>query len=285
MVENRNYLLKDVRVLHIVGMSFLLAWGALNYDFSLDLNIAALIFLSGLLSQLVLNRGFGLSNRSMLSALITCLGLSLLLRTNSYSVALLVPVIAISSKFFIRIANRHFINPANFGVVVAILFFDDAWVSGGQWGSGFGLMLLVVALGSLLVARARASVMSISFLFCYVLIWFVYRHLYLGYELEILALSLSNGSFLVFTFFMVSDPRTSPDAFFAKLMHSFLLALGAHLVSFYFYFENGPILALFFLSPFIPIYNTILKGRAYSWGGASFFANNSKIQQQLRLPV
>ena len=280
MSQHHKSFFADVRFLHIAGMSSLLVWGALTYDFSLDLKIVGTIFCSGLLTQLMLAQIFGLSKKSLLSALITCLGLSLLLRTNTQIVALMVPAIAIASKFLITVSKRHFINPANFGVIAAMFLFEDAWVSGGQWGSGLGLLLVVVALGSFLVARARASLMSLSFLAFYVLIWIIYRHFYLGYELEILLHGLSNGSFLVFTFFMVSDPKTSPDSTSAKLAHSFLLALATHFISFYLYVENGPILALFFLSPLIPIYNRLIEGRAYSWSETSSIASSLQIQKQ-----
>ena len=41
---------------------------------------------------------------------------------------------AIASKFLFRVDSKHFFNPANLGIIIALTFTQDAWVSPGQWG-------------------------------------------------------------------------------------------------------------------------------------------------------
>jgi len=124
--------------------------------------------------------------------------------------------------------------------------------------------------GGVLVRRAGASDLSAAFLVSYVLIWIAYRHLFLGYELEILLHSVSSGSFIIFSFFMISDPRTCPANVWARYCHIFLVAYGAHLITYYLYLENGPILSLFFLSPLVPVWDCLFSGREYNWSKAAF---------------
>ncbi|MEQ8962439.1 MAG: hypothetical protein RLP02_31685, partial [Coleofasciculus sp. C2-GNP5-27] len=54
---------------------------------------------------------------SLKSAMITALGLSLLLRVDQYSTMILAGVLAILSKFLFRFQGKHFFNPANFGII------------------------------------------------------------------------------------------------------------------------------------------------------------------------
>ena len=70
---------------------------------------------------------------SLKSALITALGLSLLLRADHYTTMLLAGSLAILSKFLFQAERKHFFNPANFGIIAALLLTNDAWVSPGQW--------------------------------------------------------------------------------------------------------------------------------------------------------
>jgi Na+-transporting NADH:ubiquinone oxidoreductase subunit NqrB len=57
---------------------------------------------------------------SLKSALITGLGLCLLLRANHFSTMLLAAGLAITSKFIFRVRGKHFFNPANFGIIAAL---------------------------------------------------------------------------------------------------------------------------------------------------------------------
>ena len=72
---------------------------------------------------------------SLRSAAITALGLCLLLRGNSYQTMILAGSLAIASKFLFRWHGKHFFNPANFGIIAALILTNDAWVSPGQWGT------------------------------------------------------------------------------------------------------------------------------------------------------
>jgi Na+-transporting NADH:ubiquinone oxidoreductase subunit NqrB len=66
------------------------------------------------------------------SPLITALGLSLLLRVDHWPTMALAAGVAITSKFLLRIEGKHYFNPANIGIIVALCLTHDAWVSPGQ---------------------------------------------------------------------------------------------------------------------------------------------------------
>ncbi|MGB2925425.1 MAG: Na+-transporting NADH:ubiquinone oxidoreductase, subunit NqrB, partial [Limnothrix sp.] len=75
------------------------------------------------------------------SSLITALGISLLLRVNHPAVLVLAGSLAIASKFFLKYENKHFFNPANFGIISVLLLTKDAWISPGQWGTDWWYLI------------------------------------------------------------------------------------------------------------------------------------------------
>jgi Na+-transporting NADH:ubiquinone oxidoreductase subunit NqrB len=90
---------------------------------------------------------------SLKSALITALGLSLLLRADHYTTMLLAGSLAILSKFLFQVERKHFFNPANFGIIAALLLTNDAWVSPGQWGDEGWYALLFAGTGGMVLKR------------------------------------------------------------------------------------------------------------------------------------
>ena len=158
-------------------------------------------------------------------------------------------VITIAGKFVIRWRGKHLFNPTNFGIVALMLATDGkVWVSPGQWGSAALFGFLVACLGGLVVNRAARSDVTYAFLAFYLGVVFG-RALWLGQPLAIPLHQLASGAFLIFTFFMISDPKTTPDSRAGRILFALLVALGAGFVHFVLYRPNGLILSLFFLSP------------------------------------
>ena len=79
------------------------------------------------------------------SALITSLGLSLLLKVDDLYWVILATFIAIGSKFLIKYNGKHLFNPANVGVVATILITQNAWISPGQWGSNIVYLFIIIS--------------------------------------------------------------------------------------------------------------------------------------------
>jgi Na+-transporting NADH:ubiquinone oxidoreductase subunit NqrB len=100
------------------------------------------------------------------SALISGLSLCLLLRTSWTVLAILGAVLAVASKFVIRVRGKHVFNPTNFAIVVLLLT-GQAWVSPGQWGSAAFFGFLLACLGGIVVNRAARSDVTVAFLAAY----------------------------------------------------------------------------------------------------------------------
>jgi Na+-translocating ferredoxin:NAD+ oxidoreductase RnfD subunit len=141
------------------------------------------------------------------------------------------------------------------------------WVSPGQWGSAAFFAFLIACLGGLVVNRAARSDVTYAFLAFYLAILFG-RALWLGQPMAIPLHQIGSGAFLIFTFFMISDPRTTPDSRAGRVLFALLVALGAGFVHFVLYRPNGLLLSLAFLSPAVPLIDLLLPGKRYAWRGA-----------------
>ena len=81
--KSRDRLPNDARVFQIVFLSALLTTGVLLRDFSVQPLQIALAFAAGLATQAFWLKRLGLQQKGLLSAIVTCCGLSLLLRSDT----------------------------------------------------------------------------------------------------------------------------------------------------------------------------------------------------------
>src|SRR5215218_2098514 len=255
----------DPRLYQILVLASLLVYGVVRLDLEVRPPLAAAMLATALLTQYACTRIWRLPAFDPKSALISGLSLCLLLRTGSLALGVAAALITIAGKFVIRWRGKHLFNPTNFGIVALMLATDGkVWVSPGQWGSAALFGFLVACLGGLVVNRAARSDVTYAFLASYLGVVFG-RALWLGQPLAIPLHQLASGAFLIFTFFMISDPRTTPDSRAGRLLFALLVALGAGYVHFVLYRPNGLILSLFFLSPIVPLIDGLLPGERYAW--------------------
>jgi enediyne biosynthesis protein E5 len=256
--------LRDPRYYQVAVLTSLLAVGINILDFGIRWQNAVTIILTAQLVQFLGTRLVGLPRFDPLSAVITSLSLTLLLRTEFASLAAAAAVIAIGSKFLVRFRNKHIFNPANVALVSLMLLSDSAWVSSGQWGSAAIGAFALTCLGFLVLTRAKRAETTIAFLCAYGTMLFG-RALWLGDPLSIPLHQLQNGALLIFAFFMISDPKTTPDAPFGRILFALFVAAAAFTIQFIFYQPNGPILALILCAPLVPMIDAILQGSQYRW--------------------
>ncbi len=258
--------LKDARIWQIGALAALLAFGIARLGFGQDVTNIAAILAAALLTQAVLSWAFALERFDPLSPIITSLSLSILLRANGPELLALAAAAAMASKFLIRIYGKHVFNPANFAIVLALAS-GEAWISPAQWGSAAWSAFLFASLAILVLSRAKRADIAIAFLLDFAGFAFA-RAGYLGDPLAIPLKQLQSGAVLLFAFFMISDPKTTPDKRGARILYAVLVAAFAHYLVFWRYIPEGLMYALFFLSPLVPLMDRIRpisKEHRFSW--------------------
>jgi enediyne biosynthesis protein E5 len=254
----------DPRFYQIAFLSFFLVLGVLFRDFRLGWGEVGTVIGGGCLAQLLAIRCFRLPLSSLRSALISCLGLLMLIRSQSLWLLGLASFIAILSKFVFRYRGKHFFNPTNFAITIFILTTSDVWISPAQWGEEFVIAAWIVILGVLVTHRALRNDISYSFLLIY-LVLLGGRVLYLGQPNSVFLHQLKSGALLLFSFFMISDPKSTPDHRMGRLIFAILVAVLTYFIKFKLYNPNALLIALFFLSPLTPFIDKLFPAKRFDW--------------------
>ncbi|NOU10974.1 MAG: hypothetical protein HOO98_13310 [Nitrospira sp.] len=253
----------DPRLYQIASLSILLLYGLFWLQFDVSIWQIAITLGVAQLTQFVGTRYFNLHCFDPKSALISSLSLCLLLRTNDLAVAALAAVIAIGSKFIIHWKDKHVFNPTNLALAV-ILGSGLGWISPGQWGQVVWFGFLIACLGSLVVTRAARADVTLAFLTFYVGLLFI-RALWLGDPLTIPQHQIESGALLIFSFFMISDPKTTSDSRTGRIVYALLIALTALYVQFGLFKPNGLLWGLIACSPLVPFLDRLFPGVRYDW--------------------
>jgi len=160
----------------------------------------------------------------LLPAHITSLAISMLLYSNAnlWPIALATAA-AIGSKAIFRVAvngkARHFLNPSNFGISLVLLLFPWVGITApyqfteNLHGAGDWLLpAAIVVTGSFLNSRFTHRMPLIgAWLASFVVQAFI-RGVWFGTPLLPALLPMTGVAFVLFTFYMVTDPGTTPSS-------------------------------------------------------------------------
>ena len=266
--------LRDARYFQIIFQCFFLMYGILVLHWDGDLNCFLVYFSCSLLTQLtweiaknnwrVIDLPF-FTKGSWKSAAITAFGLCLLLKTSNLSIAALAAIISISGKYIFTWNKKHVFNPSALGIVVTILLTQKAWISPGQWGSNAVIFFMVLSLGFIVVTRVQKADVSIAFLGTYILLVFCRQVLFIGWPVDFFIQSVTTGSLLLFSFFMISDPKTTPDHYIARILYAIIIAAIAFYLSAFKFINAAPVWVLVCASPLVPLLDWLFKAGRFQW--------------------
>jgi Na+-translocating ferredoxin:NAD+ oxidoreductase RnfD subunit len=253
---------KDPRPYQIAVLSGLLVWGTWGLHFEIVGLHAVVALVTAQLTQWACSRAAKVPFDPR-SALISSLSLCLLLRCDAPWLMAVAAVITIASKFVLRVNGRHVFNPTNLGIGVMLLLTPRVWVSGGQWGHAALFVLLLASAGVFVVSKAARADVTVAFLLTYAGVLFA-RAASLGDPFTIPLHQLTNGALVLFAFFMISDPKTTPLDPVARVVFGVLVALVARYVRFTLFHTNDLIWALLLMSPVVPLLD-LLAARLTWW--------------------
>jgi Na+-transporting NADH:ubiquinone oxidoreductase subunit NqrB len=258
-------LLADGRHFQIAALGTLVALSFFWLDFGAKPLASGLAIAGTLATQALCTRLWRLPRLDLRSPLITGFSLSLLLRADEPLLFALAGLLAIGSKFLLRIDGKHIWNPAGFAIVALLLFAPDhVWLSPGQWGAEIWFATLLVFFAILVLqASARADI-ALFFLASHAAL-LVARALWLGDPLAIPLHQLESGSLLIFAFFMITDPKTTPDARIARLALAVAVAGLAHYLAFFLQMRPALYLALAVVSLAVPALDRLFRAERFAW--------------------
>jgi len=293
MLMQRLSFALDPRYFQVIFQAIFLSYGILFLHWNADWQHYIISIGGCLLFQYVADsikaRRFLKSNefdRWGFSVLISAMSLCLLLKTNDWYVSLLAAFLTVTSKYILRFNQKHIFNPSAFGIVATLLLTKDAWLSPGQWGSNAVIFFGVVTFGTIVVTRVQKLDVSLAFLLTFIglLYW---RQVYeLGWPMDHFIHSVSTGSLLLFTFFMISDPRTSPNHPIARIIWAVLIAAVSFYLAAFKWKYNTIIWVLVAAAPLVPLLDKIFKAKVFHWTSTIIQFNLiNKLKQIVMKPI
>ncbi len=255
----------DPRYYQLVVQISLLLFGILQLQFEISPVRIVAVVASAWLLQLLFTRLYHLT-ANLPSAANSALSILLLLRSNDLGWLLLAVVIAIAGKFVLTVHRRHLFNPSALGIVAVILIGDTAWITPGQWGRDIWLLLLAAGGGLIVLIGPTRMATTLAFGTVYSLSLFG-QAAWLGDPWQIPLHQLQNGALLIFAFFMLSDPKTTPASTVGCLLYGTWVALLGWTLHYLFFIPNAFLYALILSSPLTLSINRYLPGQAFVWPG------------------
>ena len=188
------------------------------------------------------------------SSLSTAIGVIVLIYSPHLWIYFVVIALGLFQKHFITSHNHHFFNPSNFALIMALLFFyEDAHIISGQFGDERWFSLLVSSLALVILIRVNRWIIPIAFTVSYLLLQYL---LIVEYDpvllFEDVYHRLYSVTFVLFIYFMLTDPPVTPSKWYQQIAFAFLVALFSTLLDrFYGFRVQHLFMAVLFFSIFI----------------------------------
>jgi enediyne biosynthesis protein E5 len=266
----QHTIFKDARYFQVIFQCTFLCYGIFYLNWDSDWKLYATY--TGVSLALQMGIEFFTTKRydSWKSALISSLGLCLLLKTNSLYIAAGAASLSIISKYILRFNGKHIFNPSALGIAAAVWLTGNAWISPGQWGSNIVLFFAVVSFGFIVVTRVQKLDISIAFLGTFAGLLFVRQVIYLGWPMDYFVQSVSTGSLLLFSFFMITDPKTTPNHRIARIVWAMAVAATAFYLTAFKFINGAPIWVLVLAQPLVPLLDMLFRSKRFEWQPPQF---------------
>jgi enediyne biosynthesis protein E5 len=75
----------------------------------------------------------------------------------------------------------------------------------------------------------------------------------------------------LFSFFMISDPKTAPDHKTARIIWAALIAVISVYLTAFKFINAAPVWVLILSAPLVPLLDTIFKAKRFQWASSQFF--------------
>jgi enediyne biosynthesis protein E5 len=182
------------------------------------------------------------------SAYISGISVGILLRSPAFWPYALCAMIAITSKYVLRVKNRHIWNPSNFGIcVVLFLAAESVTTLSIQWGNSLWAMIVIWSLGSVIIWRLKRFHICLTYVLSF-LLFATLRAWIVGDPIVSEISPITGPEYQLFIFFMITDPKTTVRSRSGQMIVAFLVAA----VEMVFRLDSciyAPLYALFIVGP------------------------------------
>jgi hypothetical protein len=238
----------DRRYLAPALITCVLLAGQLTFGFLESWSRTFLAIATAILTELVVVRALYGAWPHLASAYVSGISVGILVRSPAFWPYALCSAISITSKYVLRVRERHLWNPTNFGVVMMLLLAPDA-VAGlsVQWGNNLLPMVFVWVFGSVILWMVDRLNITVTYVLSF-LFFAVLRAWITGHTMISEIAPITGPMYQLFIFFMVTDPKTTVRRKWAQSLVVFIIA-AVEAVFRLMQFVYAPFYALFIIGP------------------------------------
>jgi enediyne biosynthesis protein E5 len=248
-----------------IFITLILLVGHLSFGILESYQKTLLAIVSSMSCEIVLGRLLVHKWPHLASSYITGISVGILLRSPGYWPYIVCALLAITSKYVIRLKGRHLFNPSNFGICAMLFLASDAVATLSiQWGNNLGAMIVIWTLGSLIIWRVKRFHICAVYVASFLLLSVVRAQLTGDPWLSEVS-PITGPEYQLFIFFMITDPKTTVRSKWGQCLVAFVVAVAE------LFFRLGqsiyaPLYALFVVGPAALMVEMWLESRPSSAG-------------------
>lgn len=207
-----------------IFITIILLIGHLSFGILESYKKTLLAITTSILVELVLGKLFVGKWPHIASAYISGISVGILLRSPAFWPYAVCAALATSSKYVVRIKNRHIFNPSNFAICVMLFFAAESVTALSiQWGNNLAAMIVIWCLGSAIIWRLRRFHICLTYVLSY-LAFALLRTWIVGDPLLSEISPITGPEYQLFIFFMITDPKTTVRSRKAQCVVAFCVA-------------------------------------------------------------
>jgi len=247
-VPRKQFFSLDNRYIAPAFITCILLAGHLSFGILESYQRTLLAIATSIALELVLGRIFFHKWIHPASAYISGISVGILVRSPAFWPYALCAAISITSKYVLRIKNRHIWNPSNFGISVMLFLAADTVASLSiQWGNYLLPMLVIWALGSVIIGRLHRFHITGIYVASFIAFGFL-RSWMTGSPWQSEIAPITGPMYQLFIFFMITDPKTTVRSKRGQCIVVFLVAVVEMIMRLY-QVVYAPFYALFLVGP------------------------------------
>ncbi len=176
------------------------------------------------LTELLAGRFFWGKWPNLTSAYISGISAGILIKSPDLWPFLLCGAISITSKYVLRVYNRHLWNPTNFGVTMMLFLAPQHVASLSVQAGNNGLAVaLIWFLGGMIMYRLGRFHIPVAFVVAFVPLAFL-RSWVTGHPWQTELAPITSPMFQLYIFFMITDPPTTTRSRWSQVLVAVLVA-------------------------------------------------------------
>ena len=222
--QKKRWLSLENRFVPPVFITIILLAGHLSFGILESYQRTLLAIATSIVAEMILGRIFLRQWPNLASAYISGISVGILVRSPAFWPYALCSLLAITSKYVLRVKGRHIWNPSNFGICAMLFLASDSVATLSiQWGNNLWAMLVIWLLGSAIIWRLRRFHICTVYVLSFCALSFL-RSWITGDPWLSEVSPITGPEYQLFIFFMITDPKTTVKSKVGQCVVAFCVA-------------------------------------------------------------